>query len=312
MAAIFIQQQDHLPPPIMRMDRMQEQTEVFGPLSSPDPKQPVTSPRVKGAKDHPPRVGTAERHGSVLSPLGPTGPQGRKQEQISFVFKQYDAARPQLGEPPPDAAFFSRARDRAPIHSGAASIHIPVATIAASGWSRTAAGHRCPPSARVTEARSSWRLGSPSDREAALNSPLAQLAAAQSRSRGVRPPCDRVAPPDRSFAGSAPTNCRASAGSRLSSGQYGQRVSPAPSPAGLGCADISVLRERCGVACPSDGADQPSVVACSWSTSGRRVPRANPSVKFILTTYLGCFAPLINVQSGILDIIRNKLQWVGA
>src|SRR5262249_9575501 len=152
----------------------------------------------------------------LLAAPCPACPQRRKQEQIRFVFKQDDAARPQLREPAAQAPFFSPARDRAPRHTGTASTPTPTVATATAGWSRTAVARGWPRGARSAKARSSGRLGSPSGRGTEPNSRSAPSAAAESTRWVAHPLIGRTTPPDRIGAGSALPSGRDFAGSHLS------------------------------------------------------------------------------------------------
>src|SRR5207302_9197612 len=87
-------------------------------------------------------VPSREAYLGELTPERPRSPQGREQQQVRLVLGQDDAVVGQPADLPADPPFFSRARDRAPRRSAAASRRTSCGATP-DGWCPRRAPSRC-------------------------------------------------------------------------------------------------------------------------------------------------------------------------
>src|SRR5689334_13817453 len=105
----------------MPMNQLQKGLKVFGPLMRLGQKQRMAGPQVQAAKDGPPRVLAADGHRGRLAPAGPTGPQGRQEQQLGFVLDQEHGPGGQGPNLAANPAFFSLAAGPGPTRNGSVS-----------------------------------------------------------------------------------------------------------------------------------------------------------------------------------------------
>ena len=138
VAGVLIQQQDHMPCAIMRVNQFQKGTEVHRPLTLTGKQQPTSRADVDRSEQHTLGILAAEDHSMRLSSWTPTGLQGREQQQVDLILNQNDATRRQMGQSTQNSPFFSLAAGPAPKHSGSVSRYSPAHAIAAEACERTA------------------------------------------------------------------------------------------------------------------------------------------------------------------------------
>lgn len=115
-----------MPASIVSMDQFQEGLKVMLPLMLTGKKQPLPAAEVHRTEDDATSVPARDPHASGFAASAPVGAQRRKEKQIGLVFYQQHAVGRQVPDSAANSSFFSRARDRASVRSGAASTHNPV------------------------------------------------------------------------------------------------------------------------------------------------------------------------------------------
>lgn len=106
VAWVLIQQQGDVPTPVMPMKVDQERLEVPGSLPFPGQKQASPGPEVQASEDNAAGVPAREWYLFWSPAQRPSGPKGRKEQQVGLVFGQQDAAGRQMPDTAADPPFF--------------------------------------------------------------------------------------------------------------------------------------------------------------------------------------------------------------
>ncbi len=272
---------------VVPMQKIQERLKIGGSslLTGQEPASAGT--QVHRSEDHPTDITTRDRHLTRLSPQRPTGPQGRKRQQIRFIFGRQNAARQQRPDVPANPSFSSPTPDRAATRSDPASRRSPEPPDPA-GPSHPRNGLPCgAPIVLAVRGRSSPRRSSQTPAESESSTPAKALDDPRSKgSGGPRAPH----PPAR--AGPVPpcswrSNCRCSGESRPTNGRSEQRIDLDSFPEQPRYADthgplgsFSPVRSTDVVAtgiCPSSADMITFPPSCPASPGSASIPRARPS-----------------------------------
>lgn len=143
VARVFVQQQRHMPAPIVPIDLSEERLIVSAFPFLPRQQQPPARPQVHHSEDDLPGVAAAQPDLGSLAALGPSCSQRREEQQVGFVLGQHHAAGRQGPDLPPDSPFFSRAPGRERGHSEAVSGRSPVAQAPGGRYAQRTTGP-CP------------------------------------------------------------------------------------------------------------------------------------------------------------------------
>lgn len=103
---VLVQQQRHVPAPVVRPRLPQEGLEVSAAPLRARHEQPCPRPQIQRPEDDPPGVLPAQPDAGGFAALGPGGAQRREEQQVGLVFGQHDVAPRQGPDLPADAPFF--------------------------------------------------------------------------------------------------------------------------------------------------------------------------------------------------------------
>jgi hypothetical protein len=106
VAGILIEQQRHMPTPVVPSNFLEERLEVAATPLLARQEQPGPGPQVHRPEDRAPRIATTQPHPGDFAALRPRGPQGREQQQVGLVLGQDHAPPRQSPDLPADPPFF--------------------------------------------------------------------------------------------------------------------------------------------------------------------------------------------------------------
>src|SRR5947209_8524612 len=161
MTRILVQDDGHMPAPIMPVNQLQEFLEVLSPVSFLFQEQAASRVDVDRSEDDSLGISPANGHRSRLAPQGPCCPQRREQKQVSLILEEDNPTRPQVFKPPANVSFFSPCLGRGVVRSESVSRRSPVHATADESYPQKANVHPMWPIVGAATARSNSLPGNP-------------------------------------------------------------------------------------------------------------------------------------------------------